>query len=156
MAVCGVYRIPTPEEFTVMTADMVNGLLQTAGRRMLPTEMLLPSLTGPSRLLNPFRLVFGDDPAATAKAAPLTHVRKGLPPFLLLYAARELPHLEAMAVEFDKALEDAGDPVEMRRIDGCDHNFILFKLDRPGDPAAAAMLEFLGKYGGLPAGEARP
>ena len=81
MAVSGVYRIPTQDEFTAMTADMVNGLLQTAGRKMLPTAMLTSALLGPSRSLNPFRLVFGDDPAAAAKAAPLTHVHKGLPPF---------------------------------------------------------------------------
>ena len=149
MAVSGVYRIPTPDEFTQMTASMIHGLLQTAGRPMLPTATLLPTLTGPSRLLNPFRMVFGNDPAAAAKAAPLTHVHKGLPPFLVLYAARELPYLDGMATDFAQALRDAGDSVDLRRIPDCDHNFILFKLDRPGDPAAAALLDFLGRYGGV-------
>jgi acetyl esterase/lipase len=156
MAVSGVYRIPTPDEFTAMLGDMVNGLLQMAGREMMPTAMLTSALLRPSRVLNPFRLVFGDDPAAASKAAPLTYVRKGLPPFLLLYAGRELPQLDAMAAEFAKALEDAGDPVELRRIDGCEHNFILFRLDRPGDPTAAALLDFLHKYGGDPSKETKP
>ncbi len=156
MAVSGVYRIPTQEEFTAMTADMVNGLLQMAGRKMMPTAMLTTALLGPSRVLNPFRMVFGDDPAVAAKAAPLTHVHKGLPPFLVLYAGRELPQLDAMAAEFTRALQDAGDPVEMRRIDGVDHNFILFKLDQPNDPAAAALLDFLDKYAGAPFKEAKP
>ena len=71
MAVSGVYRIPTQDEFTAMMGDMVNGLLQAAGRDMMPTATLTPALMGPSRALNPFRLVFGDDTAAAAKAAPL-------------------------------------------------------------------------------------
>ena len=77
----------------------------------------------------------------------MTHVRKGLPPFLVLYAGREVSMLDGMAAEFAKALEDAGDVVEFRRIDGCTHNNILFKLDQADDPAAAALLAFLGKYG---------
>ena len=53
-----------------------------------------------------------------------------------------------MARQFGKALKDAGDAVEVERVPGCDHNFILFKLDRRDDPAAAALLAFLDKYGG--------
>jgi acetyl esterase/lipase len=148
MAVSGVYRIPTPEEFAVMMGDMVNGLLQSTGNKMIAPATLAPIVLGPSRALNPFRLVFGDGRAAAAKASPLSHVRKGLPPFLVLYAGRELPMLDGMAVEFGKALEDAGDAVEVRRIDGCTHNNILFKLNQENDPAAAALLAFLGKFGG--------
>jgi acetyl esterase/lipase len=148
MAVSGVYRIPTPEEFAVMMGDMVNGLLQSTSNQMIAPATLAPFVLGPSRVLNPFRLVFGGDYAAAAKAGPLTHVRKGLPPFLVLYAGRELPMLDGMAVEFAQALEDAGDAVEVRRIDGCTHNTILFKLNQADDPAAAALLAFVGKYGG--------
>jgi len=148
MAVSGVYRIPTPEEFAVMMGDMVNGLLQSTGNKMIAPTTLAPIVLGPSRFLNPFRLVFGGDYAAAVKAGPLTHVRMGLPPFLVLYAGRELPMLDGMAVEFGKALEDAGDAVDVCRIDGCTHNNILFKLNQADDPAAAALLAFLGKYGG--------
>ena len=52
----------------------------------------------------------------------------------MLYAEHELPHIDAMAKDFAKALEDAGDSVEIHKIDGCDHNFILFRLDQPGRP----------------------
>jgi acetyl esterase/lipase len=148
MSVCGVYRIPTPDEFAVMMGDMVNGLLQSTGNKMIAPATLAPYVLGPSRVLNPFRLVFGGDYGAAAKAAPLTHVHKGLPPFLVLYAGRELPMLGGMAVEFAKALKDAGDAVELQRIDNCTHNNILFKLNQTDDPAAAALLAFLGKYGG--------
>jgi acetyl esterase/lipase len=147
MSVCGVYRIPTPDEFAVMMGDTINGFLQSSGRKTLAPATLAPYVLGPSRILNPFRLVFGGDYGAAAKAAPLTHVRKGLPPFLVLYAGREVSMLDGMAAEFAKALEDAGDAVDFRRIDGCTHNNILFKLDQADDPAAAALLAFLGKYG---------
>ena len=150
MAVSGVHRIPTPDEFTAMMGDMVNGLLQASGKQMMPAATLTPALLGPSRALNPFRLVFGDDPAAAANASPLCHVRKGLPPFLVLYAEHELPHLDAMAMDFAAALKDAGDSVEIHKIDGCDHNFILFNLADPDDPTAAALLAFLDKHGGGP------
>ncbi len=110
--------------------------------------LLAPALMRQNYNLNPFRLVFGEDRAAAAQAAPLAHVHTGLPPFLILYAQYELPQVDAMAMEFGKALSAAGDPVEVRKIDGCDHNFILFKLDQPEDPAAAALLAFLDKYGG--------
>ena len=147
MAVSGVYRIPTPQEFAAMMGDMVNGLLQSTGYKMIAPATLAPYILGPSRFLNPFRLVFGGDCEAGAKASPLTHVRRGLPPFLVLYAGRELPMLDGMAVEFTKALEDAGDAVELQRIDGCTHNNILFKLNQADDPAATALLAFLNKYG---------
>jgi acetyl esterase/lipase len=154
MAVSGVYRIPTQEEFNEMLSAMVDGLLQITDNAT-PVVLLAPALLGHSRALNPFRMVFGDDRAAAMDAAPLTHVHKGLPPFLLLYAEHELPMVDAMAMEFSQALEDAGDLVETHRIDGCDHNFILFRLNRPDDPAAAALLAFLDKYGG-PRGDVKP
>ena len=108
---------------------------------------LAPALQRQNYALNPFRLAFGEDSALAAQAAPLTHVHKGLPPFLLLYAELELPKVDEMAQEFGKGLKAAGDAVEVERIPGCDHNFILFKLDQPNDPAAAALLAFLDKYG---------
>jgi acetyl esterase/lipase len=57
-----------------------------------------------------------------------------------------------MAREFGAALRDAGAPVEVRRVPGCDHNVICFRLRRPGDPTAAALFEFLEKHGGGGAG----
>ena len=147
MAASGIYRIPTTDEYHAMLESTVGGLLYYSGNS--PTvAALAPALLKHGRALNPFRLVFGEDRTEAMKAAPLAHVRKGLPPFLVLYAERELPKVDEMAVDFGKALDDAGDSAEVHRIMGCDHNFILFHLDRPDDPAAAALLAFLDKVGG--------
>ena len=154
MAVSGIYRIPTQEEFNAMLDSMVEGLIQASNNSPL-VAALAPALRRQNTTLNPFRLAFGEDGATAALAAPLAHVRKGLPPFLLLYAERELPMVDDMALQFGKALTAVGDSVEVQRILGCDHNFILFTLDKPDDPAAAALLAFLDKYGG-PRTECKP
>ncbi len=147
MAVSGIYRIPTQEEFNAILDSVVLGLVQASNDSPLVAAPA-PALQRQNYALNPFRLAFGEDTAAAARAAPLSHVRKGLPPFLLLYAELELPKVDEMARQFGKALKDASDAVEVERVPGCDHNFILFKLDRRDDPAAAALLAFLDKYGG--------
>src|SRR5205823_4277596 len=85
VAASGIYRVPTRDEFNVILESMVGGLLQWSNHS--PTMVALaPALLRRRDELNPFRLVFGDDHAAAMRAAPLTHVRRGLPPFLLLYA----------------------------------------------------------------------
>ncbi len=147
MAVSGIYRIPSQEEFNAILDSVVLGLVQASHNAPFVTA-LAPALQRQNYTLNPFRLAFGEDSALAAQAAPLTHVHKGLPPFLLLYAELELPKVDEMAQEFGKALKAARDPVEVERIPNSDHNFILFKLDQPNDPAAAALLAFLDKYGG--------
>lgn len=147
MSASGVYRMPTAEEFHAMLESAVGGLVYYSGNS--PTAAALaPLLLKHGRALNPFRTVFGEDHDEAMKAAPLAHVRKGLPPFLVLYAELELPKIDEMAMDFGKALLDAGDAAEVCRVTGCDHNTILFHLDRPGDAAAAALLAFLDKYGG--------
>ena len=46
MSVCGVYRIPTPDEFAVMMGDTINGFLQSSGRKMIAPATLAPSFLG--------------------------------------------------------------------------------------------------------------
>jgi acetyl esterase/lipase len=157
MSVCGVYRIPAPDEFQEMVRHMIEDLTkQLAAKTDAPLMMMAPSLLRPPKVPNPFRLVFGDDADVCKEASPLTHIHKGMPPFLILYAESELPTLEEMAKEFDKALENAGNEAEVTKIKDCDHNFILFKLAVPDDPAAAALLKFLAKHTGKPDSEKKP
>jgi acetyl esterase/lipase len=154
MGVSGVYRVPTPDEFKDMMGAMLAGLAQMSGNA-LPSPLAAAMLRN-SRDFNPFRVVFGDDKAAGEAASPLTHVHRGMPPFLVLYAERELPLVDGMARDFAKALDKAGDAVEIDRIAGCTHNTILFSLNKPDDPAAAALLPFIARYGGKAKSEAKP
>jgi acetyl esterase/lipase len=155
IAISGVYRIPGPEEFVEMVGGMLNGLLNS-GQENPHAMDLVPAWLRSGKRLNPFRMVFGDDPKVCKQASPLNHVHKGLPPFLLLHAEDELPMLKPMAREFRDALEKAGVPVELCPIDGCHHNTILFRLHRPNDPTAEALLRFVEKIKGQRVASPRP
>lgn len=144
MAVSGVYRIPGSDEFTAMMADLVTALVAADRPAARPGAAALARAND----MNPFRIVFGEERGARAKASPLTYVRKDLPPFLVLYAERELPLLAPMAREFADALKEAGSPVEVQRVAGCHHNTILFRLHRADDPTARALLNFLDRHAG--------
>jgi acetyl esterase/lipase len=150
IGVCGVYHIPDPEEFKALTAEMVNGLAMKVGAKGTGRLLVASALTPALASLNPFTAIFGDDKEVCVKASPLHHVRKGLPPFLLLYAEKDLPKIPEMAREFGKALEGTGNKVEVKQIDGTDHNFILFTLALADDPAAAALLKFIAENAAPP------
>src|SRR5262249_44228920 len=128
--------------------DMVNSLMARAGANGMVRALTVPALMRRGKDLNPFRMVFGDGPATLREASPLSHVQKGLPPFLILYAQSELPRLAAMANDFGKAWREAGNKAEVRRVPGCTHNTILFRLNRPDAPAAPILLQFMTAYGG--------
>jgi acetyl esterase/lipase len=139
VGVSGVYRIPTGEEFQKNIArNIIDSWLD--GSRG-------PALAGPllhlaSPTINPFRLVFGADPAQIRKASPVSHVRKGVPPFLLLYSEQEPPTLDEMAFDFARRLIDRGVPAEVRSFDGCNHRTIVRRLHDEKDVVAMKVLEF--------------
>lgn len=136
VAICGVYRIPSGEEFARVADAMASAL----------TASSAPILLAGAKTINPFRLAFGEDPLLRQAASPLNHVRKGLPPFLVLYAESELPLLADMANEFSRALKAQGNQVDFSRIAGSHHNTILFRLSHPGDPTAEALVRFLNQF----------
>jgi acetyl esterase/lipase len=144
ISVSGVYVVPGPDEIAKLGEDMMNSLLADAGVRVIwqPTPRVRSS-----DLLNPFRKVFGDDAEELKKASPQSHVRKGLPPFLVLYAEHDLPLLADQAVHFGAALKEAGNDVELRKMDDCNHNSIVFRITRPGNPTAEAVLAYLKQHG---------
>jgi len=96
--------------------------------------------------VSPFSLVFGDDPKVRKDASPIEHVERGLPPFLILYAERDLLTLAPMAEEFGKALKDKGCDAEVRKIPRRNHHNILFNATTLDDPVADAILEFIRKH----------
>ena len=142
IAVSGVYRIPVADEFAMISREMLRTrVLDQDGRPRMPAA-LIPILTLAGEKANPFTLVFGEDEKVCKEASPLTHIRKGLPPFLLLNAERELPLLREMAREFQTALKQADVPVAHRHINGSTHHDILFRLDRSEDPVSRELLRF--------------
>jgi acetyl esterase/lipase len=93
--------------------------------------------------------VFGDDEEVCKKASPQTHVRDGLPPFLVIYAEKDLGNLGKQAEAFAPALKEH--KVEATLVMGKDrdHGSIMMKMAAEDDPATQAVLEFIAKHSDL-------
>jgi acetyl esterase/lipase len=149
VGISGVYRIPagkmdttlggaTPLSFRV---DEVAPLRDQGSDAAHPwTEAGLPLR------VNVFGPVFGDDPEARAGASPVNHVRRGLPPFLLINAENDLPALPDMAEEFRDALRQAGGEVHWLTVRRRNHNSVMFRAIEADDPVAATLLRFVKEH----------
>jgi acetyl esterase/lipase len=145
VTVSGVYRI---------AADPMEIFLGGSGTQSFRPDQMLPLRGDSGRLpiLPPlgfsvnhdsFGSAFGSDPKARADASPLTHVHRGLPPFLILTAESDLPTVSGMAEEFHKALKDAGCEARLLKVEKRNHSSLMFSAIRPDDTAARAILEFV-------------
>jgi len=97
-----------------------HGLTSKAIRGVIPISgpMIIPARFMPR--------VFGTDEEVRKKASPLSHVRKGLPPFLVLYADKDLPGCDGRQAErFCKACKGQGNKVELVEIKNSDHIRIM-------------------------------
>ena len=147
IGVSGVYTIPEANDIARVMQGMLGGLTGMGGPRAVAMPALASStLRKASLWLNPFPLVFGSDRAQHRLASPLSHVRAGLPPFLLLYAEHDLPLLADMARQFGAALKKAGDDTEVIGVDGRNHNSILFWATAEDDPVHRAIVKFVARH----------
>jgi acetyl esterase/lipase len=94
---------------------------------------------------NPFALVFGSDADVARQASPLTHVCDKLPPFLVVYAERDLPTLGEMAVKFDAALRAKKCDVRLMKVADRNHISVFTRSREAEDPVARAVVEFVRK-----------
>jgi acetyl esterase/lipase len=95
-----------------------------------------------------FTEVFGKDPAKRKDAWPLTHVRAGCPPFLIVYADGDFPFIDLGSETFCKALLAKKVPAETLKIAKRNHIDIIGKAGQDDDPCARALREFVGKHAG--------
>jgi acetyl esterase/lipase len=97
--------------------------------------------------------VFGKDMAAQKGASPLQQVKENHPPFLLLYADRDIPFLDTMAEQMGSALQKAKCEAAVRKMEKRDHISIIKRMLDDGDPSAEAIVDFVGRHSGpRPAG----
>jgi acetyl esterase/lipase len=96
--------------------------------------------------INILNSVFGRDPEARKAASPLTHVHAGAPPFLVIYADKDLLTLPEMAREFGAALERHHCEVATLEVKNRGHMSVLLKASRDDDPVAMAMRVFIEKH----------
>jgi acetyl esterase/lipase len=91
--------------------------------------------------------VFGTDPEQRQQAAPLSHVREGLPPFLILYADKDLPVCDKEpAGKFCKALKDKGDQAETLELTDSNHFKVMIDAALDDTEVSKAILGFITKH----------
>ena len=76
-----------------------------------------------------------------AEASPQRHIHAGLPPFLLLHGTADETAPYTQALNFQKALKDGNDKVELFTAPGAPHTF--WGQAKWKDSSFSAMREFL-------------
>ena len=147
VSLSGVYRIPEKDEFRAIAQRSVAILVGEPGSGRVATT-LGPALLFVSGAVNPFGLVFGKDRGVHVKASPIHHVRKGLPPFLLLTAESEVPGLWKMADDFHDSLKKHGVEAELHLVDGVTHRSIVKQLHRVEADTTKRVLAFIARLAG--------
>lgn len=91
-----------------------------------------------------FDMVFGKDATVRTQASPITHVKAGLPPFLLLHGDHELPQCDGpCAQQFHRTLEANHVACKLLPLANRDHMSIIAKISEANDPGQLAMLNFI-------------
>jgi acetyl esterase/lipase len=145
ISICGVYLIPTGEEFASLVADMVTDLV-SRGEPPMGLRSFLGRMVRDVSDLNPFPLVFGEDAKVCEGASPVKHVRKGLPPFLLVNSELDIPTLPLMTKKFAKALQKEGNEVTALTVNRRGHGMIMFLARSTEDPLGNAVVKFLAMH----------
>ena len=97
--------------------------------------------------VHPFASVFGDDPEVLKQASPQTHVRPGLPPFLLVYGSLDYCQIKQTTREFETALEDNDCEVDVKKVLWRTHETVLVDLVHGVEPATAdALIRFVERH----------
>lgn len=87
------------------------------------------------------------EPAEVLDLSAILHLGRICAPVTIVYGDRETPEFQRQAQSFAAALEAAGKPVQLLRIDGVNHFEILELLGDAATPFARAALETMGLRG---------
>jgi acetyl esterase/lipase len=110
-----------------LSTKAIRGVIPISGVFSIP-DRFLPS-------------VFGTQ---AKRASPLAHVRTGLPPFLILYADKDIIGCDRGPAEaFCKALKGKKADAQTLEIKKSDHFRIIFSAARPDNVVSRAILKFV-------------
>jgi acetyl esterase/lipase len=93
-----------------------------------------------------FKPIFTDDKAVVKSASPIEHVHGKHPPFLLIYADKDLLTLEAQSEQMCKKLNDCQCEAHTVKIADRTHISIITSMANESDPANQAIIEFIAKH----------
>lgn len=116
----------------------IPAMIETAETRLRVHGMPMPKYG--------HRLKFGNDPAKHQDFSPVTHVAKGksIPPFLIIHVA-DHPDNSIQARRLEAALKTAEIPVTVFGGKETNHSKINADIGTEGDPATAALTDFVAK-----------
>lgn len=77
------------------------------------------------------------------RASPYDHVGPETPPFLILYAGRELPTIKKQGKLMASKLRLKGKPVAVKEFPGRNHGTIAVKIGTKSDPVTQEIIQFL-------------
>jgi arylformamidase len=97
----------------------------------------------------PLSQAFGDDDEARKQASPLEHIDGSKPPFLILYASKDIANCAKQSAELAEALKKNKVEASSLEIKDRDHGSLVGKMANEEDPAAQAILAFLARHGEL-------
>ncbi|MBI2806850.1 MAG: alpha/beta hydrolase [Planctomycetes bacterium] len=147
IGISGVYHIPAGQAEVELggTSKRSLTLAEMAPLRgeSSPRDPIAMPRSGVPFSVNIFAPAFGNDPQARRAASPVHHVRRGLPPFLLINAEHDLPLLPEMAKEMDEQLRKHGCSSRHATIAKRNHNSVLFKAIASDDPVGAMIIQFV-------------
>jgi acetyl esterase/lipase len=89
--------------------------------------------------------IFGKGDDALKSASPVRNVKEGHPPFLIVYADKDMPFCEANSASFCKELKGAKCDAEVCEIKSRNHMTIIMSFSKDNDPALEAALKFIDK-----------
>lgn len=91
-----------------------------------------------------FAKVFGKEVDKRHLCSPITHVKEGLPPFLILHGDHELPYCDGPCAEkFYGKLKDCKNTCRLLPIPQRDHMSIIARIAETNDPGQQAILQFV-------------
>lgn len=114
--------------------DVVRGALPVSGTYLFGEQS---GLSMRPRFLGP------PGSGADGAASPLSHVKRGVPPFFLAWGDADFPHLQRQARDFEAALRATENDVTSLVLAGCDHlgaSYASGEADGPWVESAVAWM----------------
>ncbi|MCY2988085.1 MAG: alpha/beta hydrolase [Planctomycetota bacterium] len=102
------------------------------------------ALSGGYRIQPIRKDVFGSE-EIMLQASPFAHVKRGHPPFLIVYGESETPERHSLSKEFRDALKKAGGEAEVLEVQDRTHQELFAKIG-DGDPTTEAALSFIVQH----------
>ena len=114
-----------------LTLKAIKGAIPMSGVYLI-TDNMLPA-------------VFGKPAEGVRSPSPIKHVHEGCPPFLIVYADKDMPFCDATSTTFCKDLKNKKCTAEICEVKDRNHMSIIMRFSKDGDPALEAALNFITK-----------